>query len=164
MLQLSFILLEMCLRRRTHSILLGQEQTLIRKLFSLEFVMTLVRFQISCTSSEPLSFHEPLVSIDRLRLLATLCMCESAYVSHTVTSQNKGLPLAQEIRVAPFERLVSCMSPTDCRNVSTFHCPPNNIINLTVALMFQVRQSSDVSPVFLTRGLDQHFSGKSFKY
>ena len=44
--------------------------------------------------------------------MAVSCMCESAYVSGTVTSQAKGLPLAQGIKVAPSGRLPSCMSPT----------------------------------------------------
>ena len=44
--------------------------------------------------------------------MAVSCMCESAYVTGTVTSQAKGLPLAQGIKVAPSGRLPSCMSPT----------------------------------------------------
>ena len=73
-----------------------------------------MRFPISCTSSIALSFHEPPVSIEtgkkmcefsKVLYLAHLliaarsaaapacmalsCMCESAYVSGTVTSQAK---------------------------------------------------------------------------
>ena len=44
--------------------------------------------------------------------MAVSCMCESAYVSGTVTFQAKGLPLAQGIKVAPSGRLPSCMSHT----------------------------------------------------
>ena len=85
---------------------------------------TVMRFPISCTSSIALSFHEPPVSMEtgkkmcefsKVLYLANLltaarsaaapacmavsCMCESAYVSGTVTSQAKGLPLAQGIKV-----------------------------------------------------------------
>ena len=98
---------------------------------------TVMRFPISCTSSIALSFHEPPVSMEtgkkmcefsKVRYLAHLliaarsaaspacmvvsCICESAYVSGTVTSQAKDLPLAQGIKVAPSGRLSSCMSST----------------------------------------------------
>ena len=95
---------------------------------------TVMLFPISCTRSIALSFHEPPVSMETgkkmcefskvlylVHLLiaarsaaapAVSCMCESAYVSGTVTSQAKGLPLAQVIKVAPSGRLPSCMSPT----------------------------------------------------
>ena len=83
-------------------------------------VTTVMRFQISCTSSIALSFHEPSVSMEtgkkmyefsKILYLAHLLiaarsavaaaclavsgMCESPYVSGTVTSQAKGLSLAQ---------------------------------------------------------------------
>ena len=98
---------------------------------------TVMRFPISCTSSIALSFHEPPVSMEtgkkmcefsNVLYLAHLliaarsaaapacmvvsCMCESAYVSGTVTSQAKGLTLAQGIKVAPSGPLPSCRSPT----------------------------------------------------
>ena len=44
--------------------------------------------------------------------MAVSCMCESAYVSGTVTSQAKDLPLTQGIQVPPSGRLASCMSST----------------------------------------------------
>ena len=85
-----------------------------------------MRFPISCTSSIALSFHEPPVSVEMRKkmcefskvlylahlliaarsaaapaCMAVSCMCESAYVSGIVTSQAKGLPLAQGIKIAP---------------------------------------------------------------
>ena len=44
--------------------------------------------------------------------MAVSCMCESAYVSGTVTSQAKGLHFAQGIKVAPSDGLPSCLGPT----------------------------------------------------
>ena len=98
---------------------------------------TVMCFPISCTSSIALSFHEPPVSMETGKkmcefskvlylahlstaarsaaapaCMAVSCMCESAYVSGTVTSLAKGLPLAQGIKVHISGRLPSCMSPT----------------------------------------------------
>ena len=81
---------------------------------------TVMRFPISCTSSIALSFHEPPISMETGKkmcefskvlylahlliaarsaaapaCMAVSCMCESAYVSSTVTSPAKGVPLAQ---------------------------------------------------------------------
>ena len=56
--------------------------------------------------------------------MAVSCMCESAYVSGTVTSHAKCLPLAQGIKVAPSGRLPS-FRLFDCRNFSSFYCPPD---------------------------------------
>ena len=95
-----------------------------------------MRFPISCTSSIALSFREPPVSMETGKkmcefskvlylahllitarsaaapaCMAVSCMCESAYVSGTITSQAKGLPLSQGIKVASSGRLPSCMSP-----------------------------------------------------
>ena len=85
---------------------------------------TVMRFPISCTSSIALSFPEPPVSMETGKkmcefskvlylahlliaarsaaasaCMAVSCMYESAYVSGTVTSQAKGLPLAEGIKL-----------------------------------------------------------------
>ena len=55
--------------------------------------------------------------------IAVSCMCESTYASGAITSQTKGLPLAQGISVVPSVRLPSCMIHwfPDSKKLSTFH-------------------------------------------